>query len=131
MITTDPSRTNSECRTCNSTDGVLIIFFGQEGTRGGTAVQLCTTCRARLAHVVAPPAPATVGAFLAVVAVAEFQFEESWWQIRPGGHARSWRGVRWGSWWSGGFDDDDLRARPCRLVPMADAESDPAVRGPL
>lgn len=88
---------------------------------------------------VAKATPLTVGAALAVTHVVEYRYgvngtPETWWQAR-GRLGRRWRddklgGPGWSLWASMSLVDDE-RDRPCRLVPLADADAPPESRGPL
>jgi hypothetical protein len=83
-----------------------------------------------------PPAVLRVGEALARgevqrgEAVVEWQSDDGqWWQARP--PFREW--YRWWptGWRECGVPDPEEYALPCRLVPLDQADADPATRGPL
>lgn len=111
-------------------------------TPGGQALSLdADSDRARLRELVAAelatPRSLTVGQALAITFVAEFIDEDGQWcQFRADRYSRRWRadalsGPRWSEWgWPYEMTADEAGC-PCRLVPLAGADADPAARGPL
>lgn len=98
--------------------------------------------RARLRELVAaalgePASPLTVGDAIDLRHVVEYLSPDGrWFQHRLDGWSRWWRASplgreRWTTWGHPYDLIDEEREQPCRLVPVAEADRDPAERGPL